>query len=656
MIRRLVLAAASCAIALAQAAGDKPAIADFFRAPAYFSMAISPDGREVAAITLARGRRNIAVFDTATHQSHPVTTFDERDIATVKWVNSKRLVFLTGGFGAAYGGSRGGGLFAIDSDGSNMEQLGGADQLHQRGVKTQIRPLMVVRTLPGDTDDLIAQEFVYDPRFNSAQPGSLLRIDTRNGHRKVLSWNKPETADNETWIVDNHGVARVLIAETDDKVHVYYREGEAAPWRKVEDFSAFDAHKWIPLSMAGDDRTVYVASWVDRDRAAIARYDPADGSLEVLAQHPEVDLKNLVQGRDRPLGVTYEADRGGTAWFDEGIAQVQAGIDKALPGKVNWLAPSDDHRRFLVTSFSDVAPASFHVFDRTTGRLEWLADSEPWIDPARMSPMTPVHYKARDGLDIPAYLTVPRGSAGHDLPLVVLVHGGPWVDGDIWNFNAEVQFLASRGYAVLQANYRGTTRFGWKHFAASFGQWGLAMQDDITDGVRWAIGQGVADAGRVCIYGASYGGYAVLMGLAKTPELYRCGIDYLGITDLNLFATASWSDFAYSTFARHEMNAMIGDAAKDAERLKATSPVELAGRIKAPVLLAYALEDRRVVPEHGWRMKAALEAAGNRPQWMAFEGEGHGFRTMRNEEAFYLAIEKFLDANMGKDRPGETKE
>jgi dipeptidyl aminopeptidase/acylaminoacyl peptidase len=271
----------------------------------------------------------------------------------------------------------------------------------------------------------------------------------------------------------------------------------------------------------------------------------------------------------------------------------------------------------------------------------------PWIDPKKMSPMTPLRFKARDGLEIPAYLTVPRGSSGKNLPLVVMIHGGPWVAGDEWYWNPEVQFLASRGYAVLQPNYRGTTHYGWKHFSSSFKQWGLAMQDDVTDSVRWAIDEGVADPKRVCIYGASYGGYATMMGLAKEPQLFKCGINYVGVTDLDLFLSATWSDFAYSEFLKYQMKDMFGDASRDRERLKATSPVELASRITAPVLMAYGAQDVRVVPEHGTRMKAALERQGRPPEWMMVEGEGHGFREPKNQVMFYGAMEKFLERNIG---------
>jgi dipeptidyl aminopeptidase/acylaminoacyl peptidase len=367
----------------------------------------------------------------------------------------------------------------------------------------------------------------------------------------------------------------------------------------------------------------------------------------VVAAHPQVDLTDLVERPTGPVGVVYDADRAGVAWFDDKVAGVQTAVDKALPGNVNVLSFSDDRQRYVITSYSDVSPGSFYHFDRTTGKLEWLADRMPWIDPKKMSPMTPVRYKARDGLEIPAYLTVPRGSSGKNLPMVAVIHGGPWVDGDQWAFDPEVQFLASRGYAVLQPNFRGTMRYGWKHFASSFKQWGLTMQDDITDGVQWAIDQGVADPKRVCIYGASYGGYATMMGLAKTPDLYKCGINYVGVTDLDLFLGATWSDFAYSAWLNNEMKGMFGDANTDRERLKATSPVELASRIKAPVLMAYGASDVRVIPEHGFRMRAALEKAGQKPEWMIAEGEGHGYRDPKNQVMFYGAMEKFLDRNIG---------
>jgi dipeptidyl aminopeptidase/acylaminoacyl peptidase len=228
----------------------------------------------------------------------------------------------------------------------------------------------------------------------------------------------------------------------------------------------------------------------------------------------------------------------------------------------------------------------------------------------------------------------------------MVIHGGPYVDGDLWGYDPEVQFLASRGYAVLQPNYRGTTHYGWKHWSGGFKTWGLSMEEDIEDGVHWAVAQGIADPKRVAIYGASYGGYATMMGLAKTPDLYRCGINYVGVTDLPLLMTATWSDTSRGEYQEYLAPLEIGDLDKDAKRLHDTSPVNLASRIKVPVLMAYGAADVRVVLDHGTRMKSALDSAGVKNEWMVVEGEGHGFRDLENQKAFYGAVEKFLAANM----------
>ena len=642
----IAVAATTCA---AMAADDAPSIENLFKLSQYAAMRLSPDGEYIAALAPVAGHQNVVVIDVAKRGVVPVTTLNSRDITSVRWVNSKRLLVTTGTLNTRDFDAKGGGLFAIDRDGKNGRQLGeGGDESMTGGMRAVLRPIAVLRTLPGESDDFIAQEIVVDSKRRA--PGSLLRVDSRTGKRTVLSTGKPEAAEGEGWVVDREGVPRVFIASSANKARIYYRKDADAPWQKLDEFSTLSGAQWTPLAMAEDNRTLYANSWKNRDKAEIVRYDPETRTFsETLAAHPQVDLSDLVESvQGGVLGVRYEADRGGVAWFDEDLAKAQAAIDRALPETVNMLSPSRDRQRLIVTALSDVSPGSFYLFDRKVGKLEWLADSRPWIDPKKMSPVQPVRYKARDGLEIPGYLTVPKSSSGKNLPMVVMVHGGPWVSGDHWYYNPEVQFLVSRGYAVLQPNFRGTTRYGWKHFSSSFKQWGLTMQDDITDGVQWAIDQGVADPKRVCIYGASYGGYATMMGLAKTPDLFKCGINYVGVTDLNLFATATWSDFAYSEFLQYGMKDMVGDLTGDTQRLKTTSPVEMADRIKAPVLMAYGASDVRVVPEHGTRMKAALERLGKKPQWMMVDGEGHGFREMKNQVLFYGAMERFLDENIGK--------
>jgi dipeptidyl aminopeptidase/acylaminoacyl peptidase len=632
--------------AIAHAADDKPSIETFFKLPQYTGMQLSPDGTRIVALAPVNGHQNIVVLDVDTRKATPVTGLVARDIVRVSWLNSKRLLFVTGKLGARDDDQTGGGLFAIDADGANSRQLGeSSDEPMGGGGKIVVRPLSIVRLLPGEGDEFIAREIVFDTE--RIVPGALFRVNSRTGRRTALSVGKPDSSETETWVVDPNGIPRAFIATSGNKTRIYYRKAEDAPWEKLDEFSSLSGTQWLPLAVGEDGKNLLVSSWRGRDKAAIVRYDVETKSFgEVIAAHPQVDLTDLVFTNGKAVGVRYEADKGGVAWFEEDLAKVQSAIDKALPDSVNILSWSRDRQRFVVTAVSDVSPGSFYIFDKKSGKIEWLADALPWIDAKKMSHVTPVRYTARDGLEIPAYLTVPKGSSGKNLPMVAMIHGGPWLDGDNWYYNPEVQFLASRGYAVLQPNFRGTTHYGWKHFSSSFKQWGLAMQDDITDGVQWAIASGVADPKRICIYGASYGGYATMMGLAKTPDLFKCGINYVGVTDLNLFATATWSDFAHSDFI-YSMKDTVGDLVNDTERLKTTSPVLMAARIKAPVFMAYGASDVRVVPEHGTRMKAALERVGQKPQWMIAEGEGHGYRDMKNQVMFYGAMEKFLDENIG---------
>jgi dipeptidyl aminopeptidase/acylaminoacyl peptidase len=638
------------ALVASAAAHAATSIEDFFRLPRYASMLISPDGQHIAALSPVKGRQNLVVLDVPPKEATALTAFDGKDVVWFRWIDSKRVLFSTGSLATRSDDYRGGALYAIDIDGGAVKQLAegnGIDEKLVSGVSAIGHGLRIVRFLSADGEDFIAQEMTFDAL--GRQMGELVRINSRTGRRTNILVGKPDSAEEEGWVVDDHGIARAMIASGKGRTRIYYREGEGAPWRKLDDFDS-QQPGWSPLALAEDGKTLYVSAYDGQDKAAIYRYDPATRKFgEVVARHPQVDLSNLVYDYSgKVVGVSYNADRFGVAFFDEGLARVQAAVDKSFPDTVNILSASRDRSRFVVTSISDRLPGTYYLFDVKKGRIEYLADASPWIDPKQMSPVKPVRYQARDGLEIPAYLTLPKGSDGKNLPLVVDVHGGPWVSGDGWWFDPEVQFLASHGYAVLQPEYRGTTRYGWKHYHSSFGQWGLAMQDDVTDGVKWAVAQGIADPKRVCIYGASYGGYAAMMGVAKDPDLYKCAVDYVGVTDLPLLLTATWSDFAYTDYLEYDSKKLVGDVDKDAKRLHDTSPDQLADRIKVPVLMAYGGADVRVPLEHGTRMKAALDKAGAKYEWMVMDGEGHGFRDPANQKTFYEAVAKFLDRNLGK--------
>jgi dipeptidyl aminopeptidase/acylaminoacyl peptidase len=639
----LYLVFAVCGAAATAASAQPIPIETLFQNARYASMKISPDGEAIGALAPFKGRQNLAIMSTDGKSVLPVSSMTTRDVVGFQWVNSKRLILRTGTLQDAK--PKGGGLYAVDRDGKEARQLAaGGDEIRENTLLGVYKYLNVVRDLPGETDDIIVQEWSHDG--DRAISSGLYRLNTRTGKRSLISIGKPIDADEESWIVDDKGVPRVHHAFVKGRMIVHYRAGLDKPWQKLADFKGTEPQWWV-VGIDESDQSLIAYSQIGRATGAMFKLDPATGKLgDALAAHPRVDLMEVRMDRGVPVGVSYDDDRPGNAWFDPEISRIQKAVDGALPNAYNWIDWSRARDKVLIVSYSDIAPASFYLLDLKTGKINWLADGSPWIKPEQMSPMQPVRYKARDGLEIPAYLTIPKGSSGKNMPMVVVVHGGPWVHGDSWGFDTEVQFLASRGYVVLQPNYRGTTRYGWKHFSSSMKQWGLSMQDDIADGVEWAVKEGIADPKRVCIYGASYGGYAVMMGLAKTPDLYRCGVNWVGVTDILTKLSITWSDHAYSNFMEFSAQDWIGHAAKDREQLIATSPVEQAHKIKAPVLMAYGTRDLRVPLIHGEQMKAALDKHGKRYKWLLFQDEGHGFRDPKNKKTFYEEVEKFLAENL----------
>jgi dipeptidyl aminopeptidase/acylaminoacyl peptidase len=392
-----------------------------------------------------------------------------------------------------------------------------------------------------------------------------------------------------------------------------------------------------------------VSSDVDRDTAALYRYDTTKRALgELIAAHPRVDLtRGLVYDREkhRLVGLFYDAERPGYAWFDDQWASIARGVDAALPDHMNMLSRGGD--RVLVYSYSDTDPGTYYLLDLAARKLEPVVSVRSGISPASMPHREPFRYSARDGLSIPAYLTVPRGKEAKNLPLVVDVHGGPWVRGNEWQWDPEAAYLASLGYAVLQPEFRGSTGWGRKAFEASWKQWGRAMQDDLNDGVDDLVKRGVVDPSRVCIMGASYGGYAVMEALARDPDRWKCGVNWVGVTDIRYMFDVTWSDTWDSDWMKFSAKEMIGDPDKDAALLKAVSPLENASRIKAPVLMAYGGLDRRVPAIHGERMRDALTSHGVPVEWVLYGDEGHGFMVEATRYDFYTRVAKFLDAQIG---------
>jgi len=647
---RQALGAVVCLLGMgaAQAAAPDATPAEaFFRNPAFGMSAIAPDGRHVAFLTgSATQRMQLAVLDTENLTIKVAAGFTDYDIAFANWVNDKRLVFGVTDSQTAVGDRyRGTGLFAVDADGSELRALtvnarsGGALQLG-------LYATMIGATHDPKSDDI----FVVRPHITNLREADaldLFRVNTRTGH--VQLQDRP--GKSFIWSLDEQDVPRATVTREGHQLAFHYRDPASGKWTRLAEWDRVSGSGFFPAGF-GRDGTMYVASRSHRDTTAIYRYDFARHSIEAepLVSTQGYDFNgNLLIDQTGVVGVRYWTDGQATLWFDPRLKEVQAKIDALFPGTINTITIPyrGEVPIVMVHVFSDVQPGMLLLFNTKTEKLVRLGTAMPAIDPHKMAHRELVHYKARDGLEIPAWLTLPPGAkSARKLPMVMLVHGGPWVRARPWSWDADSQFLASRGYAVLEPDFRGSTGHGWRHFRASWKQWGLAMQDDVADGARWAIAQGTADPSRICIAGASYGGYATLMGLVNDPDLYRCGIDWLGVTDVELMYSISWSD-ASEDFKSYGMPELIGDPDKDAEQLKATSPLQQAARIKAPLLLAYGGSDRRVPIDHGTKFRNAVQKTNPDVEWVEYREEGHGWLLVKNRVDFWSRVEKFLDRNIG---------
>jgi dienelactone hydrolase len=644
----LFIASLTCFTTFVGAAPPPPAEA-FFAEPLFSDASLSPDGNKVAMLVGAKGARmRLAVVDLTTMKAEPVTAFDDHDVRSVRWINDKRVLFdqrpELKGPGRVDAGT---GLFAINIDRSGSRILMPAARYFVTNgdkAESSVRSGSFVVNVPA----LASSEhvFVARPQEVSRQKidyFELQRVNTVTG--KVNDIEAPLHATH--WVLDRAGELRAVETRSNDTTATLLRQSDGN-WKKISEFKGQVGASLVPR-WVGSDGSLYVQA-SHHGKSALFVLDPATGKTKgaPLASSKDFDVHPLfIANEDKLLGLRYTIDAEVTQWLDPQMQAQQDLIDKLLPATANRVTPPrhGDSPWLLVQAGADVQPTITYAYHRGTGKLTRLGAALPAIDRREMGQTDFVRFKARDGLEIPAYLTLPPGG-GKKLPTVVLVHGGPWVRGGHWKFDPQVQFLASRGYAVLQPEFRGSTGFGHKHFEAGFKQWGRAMQDDLADAARWAIAQGHADASRICIAGASYGGYATLMGLARDPDLFKCGINWVGVTDPALLFDSTWSDTTEES-KKFGMARMIGDPVADAELLKAASPLENADKIKQPLLMAYGAWDTRVPLVHGERFLAAVRPHNKNVEWVVYPKEGHGWSKAETRIDFWNRVEMFLAKNIG---------
>ncbi|WP_426319432.1 alpha/beta hydrolase family protein [Pseudoduganella sp. R-43] len=652
MIKHFLLSLATVG-GLAHAA---PPLQQFFE-PAHFKdAAISPSGRYVALrIGDNTLRDGMVVIDSETQAVVGGTRLAGYDIAAIRWVNDNRLVYNVDDSKLTAGETEfAPGLWAVNRDGTDKRQLAEHRIAYVIGslITRHVEPwntfLMSERGAQ-DSEFIYARRPEWKERSHVIERTDLIRLNTSTGQATTVS--RPAAA--KYWMLDHKGEPSIMVSLKDGKQTFHYRDPASREWRVLATFTAYGEEDGIePVGFVNDEQML-VKARLKGDKAALHTLDLSSGKVdpEPLVSLSDYDFSgSMVYSNKHLLGIHYLGEARSSIWFDAGMKAAQAEVDKRLPDLVNIITPpaTPEVPWLLVRSYSDRQPHTYLLFNSKTGQLKVIGASHPDINPAEMGRQELVKVKARDGMQIPVWLTKPA-KGGSKLPMVVMVHGGPYVRGTEWGWDSDAQFLASRGYAVLEPEYRGSTGYGVKLFSAGFKQWGLKMQDDIADSVKWAVEKGIADPDRVCIMGGSYGGYATLMGLVNDPELYRCGISYLAVTDIPLLydgGMALLSDLP-DDYKKHGVPVLVGDLEKDAAQLVATSPLKQAARIKRPLLMAHGSDDRRVPFVHFKKMRSALEDAKADAEFVEYVGEQHGWHTLKTRLDFWGRVEKFLDKHIG---------
>ena len=594
---------------------------DFFKNPEKSRYQISPDGKHFSFMAPYEKRMNIFVQEIGKDSAVRLTSEKDRDISSYFWKNPGRIVFLKD-----TGGDENFKLYGVNIDGSNLQCFTDFPK-----VRTEIFDDL------GDFPD----EMIIGLNKRNPEAFDPYRLNIVTGKMTQLAENP---GNIQGWICDHDGKLRAATAIVDGvNTQVLYREKETDQFKPV--LTTNFKETMSPLMFTFDNKDIYASSNIGRDKSAIVIFDIANGKeKQLLYENRDYDVNDVTWSRAKKMLVcaNYESWKQERYYFNDESKQFFEKIQAHLGNytfNVTSLTKAED--KFMIRAFSDRSLGGYYVYDREKDQLTKVADIAPWLKEDELAEMKPVEYAARDGVKIQGYLTLPAGytmETAKDLPVVVNPHGGPWAR-DGWYFNPEIQFLANRGYAVLQMNFRGSTGYGRAFWEKSFKQWGKTMQDDVTDGTKWLIDKGIANPKKIAIYGGSYGGYATLQGLVREPDLYAAGVDYVGVSNLFTFMKTVppyWKPML------DMMYEMVGNPKADSLQFVATSPALNSDKIKTPLFVAQGKNDPRVNINESNQIVDALKKRNITVEYMVKDNEGHGFHNEENRFAFYKAMEEFL--------------
>lgn len=643
--------------------GAQPlSIEDLVKPAAVTSPIMSPNGKYFAATVPRNGKSNLFVMELETRSASVLTNFKNYDVINLQWVGNDRMLFSLGQSNSPTGVGKfdGGGLFMISRDGKESRKLSSTVRDLRDQNQYVYRGLDTLQTIPDNDEEIFATG-----NLRNADAQDVYRLNIKTGKSSLITVDRP--ARTSSWMLDKKQVPRVVTSNVKDTttIVVYYRKDASSNWEELTRYDADKGPAFVPLAFEEDNQMMQVATDVGRNTMAIYRYDPNTKKLgELIAQHPRYDVGAdstsdrvpgvIVGGKDRKIiGYQVDADKPQTVWIDETYIKLQKMVDAALPDTINGFRRTPDGKNLVISSFSDVEPTKWYLLNEEKRTMEELFTSRPWIKKEQLAEMRPFLLKTRDGLEIPSYYFLPRGyKTGDKLPTILHIHGGPFARADFWGrftFGVrEAQIFTSRGYAVIVPNFRITPGFGGKIYYSGFGTVGRQMSEDHEDAVKWGISQGFVDPSKVCISGASYGGFAALMAMAKTPEMFKCAVSGLMVSDYKLQLTSQNGDTANNELGVKFWKKALGSEDLSSQTVRDISPVFLADKIKGPVFIYAGEDDIRTPIEQTRNMIAALTKAGNPPKDVVIKAEeGHGFGKLENNIDLYNRMLKFLAEHLG---------